>query len=541
MLKNKKSHVKNHANCNHEEHVTWNRRSFIQALGLVGASSMTFANRAMSVSKPSALTMALDQAETDNILILVRLKGGNDGLNTIVPLYDYDTYANARPKIKINENELFKLNDDFGIANYATGLEKMWGDGQMRVVHGVGYENSTLSHFNGSDVWGTANADANETTGWIGRYFEDQFPNYLLNPPEVPTAIQIGGVKNIIFDGEEAGYSFNVGDPDRLLEIAQSGNLYDVSNLPGCRYGEKVGYIKNIANTTFSYSGVIHEAYDKSTAYTEYPDNELSQQLSIISRLIKGGLGTKVYMVSLSGFDTHNNQLQRQGELLTTISDTMNHFYEDLKSSGWDDKVLSMTISEFGRRLNENGSGGTDHGKASSLMLFGTGLNGNGFAGEHPDITNPDRIGNLDYTTDFRQVYTTILKDWLCADADLIDTVFQNNSYDSLDLGFTCNSDGTLSNEENLLTDRSRLTHTTVYNNANEVQIKIQTPSTQHIDVKLFNMLGQQVATLKNEILFEGEYLINVKEQSKSNLPTGQYIYQITTNINRYSKSLIIH
>ena len=126
MASYKNKQKQNHANCNHDEHKSWNRRSFIQAMGLVGASSMAFANSALSVSKPSALTMALDAAETDNVLILIRLKGGNDGLNTIVPLYDYDTYANARPKIKINENELFKLNDDFGMANYASGFEKMW-------------------------------------------------------------------------------------------------------------------------------------------------------------------------------------------------------------------------------------------------------------------------------------------------------------------------------------------------------------------------------------------------------------------------------
>lgn len=532
------SHKNKNNNCNHEEHKNWNRRSFIQAMGLVGASSMAFANSAISVSKPSALTMALDAAETDNVLILIRLKGGNDGLNTIIPLYDYDTYANARPSIKINENELFKLDDDFGMANYASGFEKMWGNGQMKVVHGVGYEDATLSHFNGSDVWATANGDASETTGWLGRYFEDQFPDYLLNPPEIPTAVQIGGVGNIMFDGQETNYAFTVGDPERLEEIAQSGDLYDVSNLPDCRYGEKVGFIKNVANATFSYAGVIHEAYDKSTAYTEYPDNDLSSQLSIISRLIKGGLGAKIYMVSLDGFDTHNNQLVRQQELMTIMSETINHFYEDLKSAGWDNKVMSMTISEFGRRVNENGSGGTDHGQASSLMLFGSGLNGNGFAGEHPDIANPDRIGNLNYTTDFRQVYTTLLKEWLCADADLVDTVFQNNTYDTLDLGFTC-TNTTLGVDDGLNLNTTKFTHAPFYAD-NQMYIKIKTPKAQHVDVRLFNMLGQQVATLKNEILFEGEYVINIKEQTEGRLKEGQYIYQIITNTDRYSKSVMI-
>ena len=534
--KKKQTH-KNHKNCNHNEHKKWGRSSFIQAMGLVGASSMAFANKAISVSKPSPLTMALDAAETDNVLILIRLKGGNDGLNTVVPLYDYDTYANARPNIKLNQNQLFNLSDDFAMANYATGFEKMWGDGEMKIVHGVGYENATLSHFNSSDVWATANDSPSETTGWLGRYFEEQFPDYLLNPPERPTAIQIGGVSNIMFDGEEANYAFTVGNPNRLEEIAETGNLYDVSNLPDCRYGEKVGFIKNIANTTFSYAGVIHDAYDNSSSYSDYPNNSLSAQLSIISRLIKGGLGAKIYMVSLDGFDTHNNQLERQEQLITTVSDTIDHFYEDLKSAGWDDKVMSMTISEFGRRISENGSGGTDHGKASSLMLFGSGLNGNGFAGEHPDIGNPDNVGNMNYTTDFRQVYTTLLKEWLCADPALIDTVFQNNSYDDLDLGFSC--ENTLSNDTvNGIGDR--FTHIPYYSD-NQVYIRINTPRAQHIDMKLYNMMGQEVMTLKNKILFEGEHIINVKEQTRGNLRTGQYIYQIITNTNTYSKSILVY
>jgi len=406
------SHIKNKQNegkCNPDEHKSWNRRSFIKAMGIVGGGTMAFANSTLAASKPSKLTMALDQAETDNVLILVQLAGGNDGLNTIVPLYDYDTYKAARPNIGFQKSELFNLNDDFAMPKYASALEGMWGDGKMKIVNGVGYENSTLSHFSGTDIWATTGS-VEESTGWLGRYFEDQYPDYLLNPPTKPTAVQIGGSGNVIFEGQETNYSFTVGSPERLAEIAVTGKLYDISKLPDCRYGEKIGFLKGVANSTFSYAGVINEAYEKSTNYTEYPDNELAKQLSVISRLIKGGLGSKIYMVSLGGFDTHNNQRERQEELITMLSDTMNHFYEDLAQAGWDDKVMSMTISEFGRRLTENGSSGTDHGRASSMMLFGKGLNGNGFVGEHPDMSNPDRNGNLTYTTDFRQVYTSLLK-----------------------------------------------------------------------------------------------------------------------------------
>ena len=538
MTKHKKT--TNYDNCNHEEHKSWNRRSFIQAMGLVGASSMAFANSAISVSKPSALTIALDQAETDNVLILIRLKGGNDGLNTIVPLFDYDTYANARPSIKLAENELFNLSDDFGMANYANQLERMWGDGKMKVVHGVGYENPTLSHFNSSDVWATASNGIQETTGWLGRYFEEQYPDYLLNPPAKPTAIQIGGVSNILFDGENANYAFTVGNPTRLAEIAESGELTDLSNLPNCRYGEKLGFIKGVTNSTLSYAGVINEAYERSTAFTDYPENDLSAQLSIIARLIKGGLGSKIYMVSLDGFDTHNNQLERQQELITNLSETISHFYNDLASAGWDDKVISMTISEFGRRLTENGSGGTDHGTGSSVLLFGPALEGNGFIGEHPDINEPDTIGNLNYTTDFRQIYTTMLKDWLCADSDLVDTALLGTDYDSLDLGFSCtNSSNQTLDPESVASLDSLFRHTPFYSD-NQVFINLNIPTSQHIDISLYNMLGQRVAVLRNDIFFEGEHIININEQTNGNLKPGQYIYQITTSTSKFSKSIII-
>ena len=159
-----------HDSCNTEDHKQWNRRSFLQALGLVGGGSMMLANTPLSVSRPSSLSLALSQAETDNILVIVRLQGGNDGFNTIIPVYDYDIYANARPLIRIPPSEFIDLEKDmFAMPKPMNKLEAVWGDGQMKVVHGVGYEDSSLSHFRGSDIYANTNLVEEDRTGFIDR------------------------------------------------------------------------------------------------------------------------------------------------------------------------------------------------------------------------------------------------------------------------------------------------------------------------------------------------------------------------------------
>ncbi|MDB2463897.1 twin-arginine translocation pathway signal, partial [Flavobacteriaceae bacterium] len=198
-----------HKHHNHE-HDYWSRRSFIQALGLVGGGSIMMGNQAVSAAQATPLTVALSESQNDNILVIIRLNGGNDGLNTIVPVYDYATYANLRPNIRHFEPNLLPLNDDFSIPDYMNDLESVWGDGQMKVVHGVGYPDQNLSHFRSSDIWASAAHQYEEPTGWWGRYFEDLYPDYLTNPPAAPPAIQVGNIGNLIFDGFDNNYAFTV-------------------------------------------------------------------------------------------------------------------------------------------------------------------------------------------------------------------------------------------------------------------------------------------------------------------------------------------
>ncbi|BAO75751.1 DUF1501 domain-containing protein [Winogradskyella sp. PG-2] len=513
------------------EHKKWNRRSFLQALGLSGAGTMMLGGMPLSASSNSKLAAAISNSETDRVLVIIRLKGGNDGLNTIVPIYDYDTYATQRPSIRHYQNQLTALTPDFGMPSYMNDLLNLWDNGGMKVVHGVGYENPSLSHFAGADVWASTDPTNATQSGWLGRHFEELYPEYLLNPPSIPAAVQIGSIGNLIFDGPSNSYAFSVANPDQLESIAENGTVHDMTSFPDCIYGEQLEFMRGTTNTTYQYAGTIHEAYSEGSNSFEYMDSDLGQQLAIVAKLIKGNLGTKVYMVTLDGFDTHANQVNNHRELLVDLSNSIKTFYDDLAQSGYDDKVLSMTLSEFGRRIYENGSNGTDHGKAAPLMLFGPALQGNGFVGTHPDLSTGG--GNLDYTQDFREVYASIMQEWLCIDSDLVDEALLNTTYARVDLGFNCDTLGV--DDFN----RNRFKHYVLYTDTDSI-LKIKNPYTQHTVIKLYDIMGRDLAILKNEILFAGEHSISIKNTVNTKLNVGQYIYRISIGNQNFSKSLII-
>lgn len=531
---NHHKHIRIQEDAHSQEHKKWDRRSFLQALGLVGGGTMLLSGSNITASNPSPLAQAISTSDSENILVLIRLKGGNDGLNTIVPTFDYDTYANLRPTLRFEQSSLINLSPDIGMPNFMSDLETMWGEGSMKVIHGVGYNDASLSHFEGSDIWANTDAQNTEQTGWLGRYFEEIYPDYLANPPEIPAAIQIGSIGNLIFDGSDNNYAFSVANPNQLASIAENGTLYNMQNLPACTYGDQLRFLRGTTNTTFNYSEVIHDAYSNAVNDVDYGNGQLANQLAIVARMIKGDLGTKVYMVTLGGFDTHANQADKHQQLLTDLSESVKLFFDDLAATGYADKVLGMTFSEFGRRPDENGSAGTDHGAGAPLLLFGEGLNGNGFIGDHPSLTNLDIHGNLEFSTDFRQVYASVMENWLCIDPLLISEALLGQTYDTLDLGLSCS--GTLSVGAVAPNDFQHF----VYHDGSQTILKINNTYTQHAAIKLYNILGAEVATLKNEILTPGTHLINIKTNAKTRLLTGQYIYRISSGGKHYSKSILV-
>lgn len=519
-----------HAN----EHAKWDRRSFFKTLGLGIGGSMVLGGMKVGATALSPLTKALAAADSDRVLVFIRLKGGNDGLNTIVPIYDYSTYANARNSVRINEADTFSLAPEFGMPNFMGSLESFWNEGKMKVVHGVGYEDQSLSHFRSSDIWATG-TDEDETlsSGFLGRYYEEEYPDHLNNPPDDPLAIQIGSVGNQMFRGSDnTDYAFSVADPNQLYQLAQNGWLHDVVNLPECLYGDQLGFLRAITNSTFIYAGVINDAYNASTNSVTYPNSPLSKQLALVARMIKGGLGTKVYLVTLDGFDTHALQPDAHQTLLTDLADGVSSFYQDLAASGRDGDVLGMTISEFGRRVQQNASDGTDHGAAAPSMFFGPALEGNGFIGSHPSLSNLDFAGNLMFDIDYRQLYASVLEHWLCIPEADVDEALLGVHYDRLELGFECIT-GVAENQ------RTALKHQALYMPDGSVVIEYTLPSSMNVNVQLFDIMGQQVAQLEAGHKSQGTYRVPVNSSSV-HLASGQYVYRIIANDRPHSRSIIL-
>ena len=520
-----------HGGAHEKDHQSWSRRTFLRNLGIAGSVSMMMGKFPITAMATSPLGFALSNSENDRILVLIRFKGGNDGLNMIVPLFDYGTYQSLRPTIRIQENQIINLNDEFGMPNTMAELQNMWLDGHMKVVNSVGYPDQNLSHFRSTDIWASASdADVNDNTGWMGRFLETQFPDYITNPPDVPPAVQIGGAGSIVFNNSDMlNMSVNVTNPEELFEIAQNGELYDPLDVPECYYGEQLSFVRTVTNSTFRYAEVIKEAYDASTNAVEYQFG-LGEQLALVARLIKGGLGTKLYMVTLDGFDTHANQNNTHPFLMTQLASAVSAFYQDLGASGLAHKVMAMSFSEFGRRIEQNASGGTDHGAAAPLLLFGEGLNGNGILGNNPDLHNLDPVGNLVYGTDFRQIYATMLEYWLCIEPDAVDDILGQSFERMPELGMDC-----LSVSTNYVPTLN-IKHWASYSEG-QVDIHYTIPESMPITVQIFNILGQPVETLFDGYQMAGQHQHTFRTRN-ARLAGGHYIYSIRSGRQIYSQKI---
>ena len=530
-----KPNEKLHTNCNRDDHENWNRRSFLRTLGLGGAGATLMMNGIpMAFGQPTPLSAALGESVSDRVLLIVRLQGGNDGLNTIVPIYDYDLYASARPTIKHELADLYRLSADFGMPNYLQPtVQPMWEGGCMKVVQGTGYENQNLSHFTGTDNISKGTDDELVNTGFYGRYFEELYPDFLLNLPEAPPALQIGGVGDIIFSGSESNFAFTIANTRQLERIASDGTLFNVADIPNCTKGSQLKFVRGVMNTTLKYSKVIKEAAATQTNTVQFPDTNLGSSLSIISKTIKAGMKTRVYMVNLNGFDTHANQPEKHQELLTNITESITALYKDLEPSGRHQDVLTMTISEFGRRVHQNGSNGTDHGTAAPMLLFGPALNGNALVGEHPSLSDLNR-GNLKYTQDFINVYGTIMQEWLCVKPDIINQSI-TRPYTAIDLGFSCTSKVRRDHD---CTAREYFDHTAVYHDE-RVSIRINNNFEDNYRISLFNILGQETGVLYDDMIEPGQHDISISDHFPQ-LKPGVYIYNIKKNNRNYSKKIII-
>ncbi|MDP5169600.1 MAG: DUF1501 domain-containing protein, partial [Bacteroidia bacterium] len=341
-----------------------------------------------------------------------------------------------------------------------------------------------------------------------------------------------GAAGGLTFEGSNFNMSVAVSNPTELYEIAQKGQLYDTTNLPESCYGEELKFMRAMANNTFSYAGVIKEAYDKGKNNFEYANRSyLAEQLALVGRLIQGGLGTRLYLVSIDGFDTHADQANNHSRLMSEVAGAIQAFYQDLGKTGHDQKVLTMTFSEFGRRIEENGSRGTDHGSAAPLLMFGPGLQGNGLLGTQPDMRNPDQFGNLAYHTDFREIYATVLEQWLCLDPTLVDGIMGQSFTRVRGLGIEC------ADFPYPPSGPEFVHHIRYQRDTGETSLHYSLPEDSPIRVKLLNMGGQPVRQIADS---EGRAGLSQIPISTEGLPAGTYLYVVETLGQVFSGKLVV-
>lgn len=373
------------------------------------------------------------------ILVVLQMAGGNDGLNTVVPFAD-DHYEKARRSLALSSKKVLKLNDALGLHPSLDGFKSLYDSGNLSVIQGIGYPNPNRSHFRSTEIWQTASdAQKFEKYGWIGRYFDSACsgadPTVGVNVgrqmPQAfaaknPMGISLDNPKNYRFVSGKKGKSGEMDDTEksyRELNLAEDDmESFDGSEAGGSigavagsvmREGSPLDFIERTAMDAQVSSDKILEISKNVENKATYPGSQLGNSLKLVSRLIGGGLPTRVFYVSQGGYDTHTNQSGAHERLLRDLGDSVKAFTDDLKAQGNFQRVVVMTFSEFGRRVNENANGGTDHGAAAPMFVIGDKVKA-GLLGKYPSLAPADLLnGDLKYTVDFRAVYAGVLEGWL--------------------------------------------------------------------------------------------------------------------------------
>ncbi len=516
----------------HDQQHKWSRRDFMRKLGIAAAGApLVLGGTPVAAFNAAPLLAGLNASDCDRILVLIRLKGGNDGLNTLIPRSN-DEYYNIRPSLAIQENNLWALNDEFGMHSATIDLQPFWEEGRMKIIHNVGYPDQNYSHFRSSDIWASASdSDVEDSSGWIGRLMEINFPAFMDAPPVVPPALQIGVQTNQVFRGYGTNMALSISNPTEFYQIAQSGQLYDTSLLGDCAPDQELSFVRETANSAYRYSETIRDAYNNGSNQASYPGNRLAEQMAIVARLIKGNLGTKVYMVSIGGFDTHADQAEWHAELLNYLGSSVKAFFDDLAAGGSDQNVMAMTFSEFGRTIFENGSAGTDHGTGSPMFLFGPESLGSDFVGTPPDLENPGPYGDPEYSVDFRSVYSTMLKDWLCVDPTVTDYVL-GQTFEPISGLVPPGSPAIGSNDTAAL-----LGHNPDPNTPGTILLKYAIKQRGTTRLRILTTSGQPIRTLFTEFKDRNSYTFSFRP-SDYFLPPGEYIYQLDTGGRIYNRTL---
>ena len=510
------------------------RRNFIKNLSLASLS-LPFISNGFGMQAITKKLFGSSKNAEDRVLIIIRLNGGNDGLNMIIPIDQYDNLMIQRPNIILPQNQILSLTNSVGIHPIMTGMKTMFEQGKLTVVQNVGYPEQNRSHFRSSDIWASGSLDINQTSGWMGRYFESEQANFPEDYPNIdfpdPFAISMGSELSTTCQGLMGNFSHAVSDPFNAANLLETSVEND-----GTYYGSQIEYIATMLNQTNEYGNQISVASNSgnslSTLYD--PTNSIAVQLKYIAQMISGGLKTKVYILNINGFDTHDSQVLQtnttQGEhadLLKKLSDAIAAFQNDLQLLGLEERVAGMTFSEFGRQVASNGSFGTDHGDAAPLFLFGKCVN-SGIIGPNPQINNQiDGQSGVEMEIDFRDVYASILKDWFEVPVSSIQNLFEHNiTFINVLSGCTLG----LSEDESLDLKNIVFPNPTPSN----CTLKITTLN-ERVSVYIYSITGQMIKEIGSKDLSEGTHLIPCET---SELPAGNYLIQVIKNSGALSLKL---
>ena len=500
-------------------------------------------------------------------IVLIQLSGANDGLNTVVPLNQYDLYASLRPNIKlansgingiINLDTTLPLANQVGLHPALTGFKNLYDSGKMRMIQGVGYPNQDKSHFKSTDLWltGGDGTQANNTldSGWMGRFMESYYANFLT--ANFPLGIQLGSSENSLgFHGAmEHGMSMNINgqDPSGFYSVVNGLGGQAPTNIPNSEYGNLLRFILENDAATNIYAQAISTAFNAGSNTVAYSSSGIANQLKSVARFISGGLETKVYLVKIGGFDTHDLQvaanttthLGTHAKLLAELSMAVNNFITDLTNQNKIDDVVAVTFSEFGRKIAENGNLGTDHGEVAPMFIFGSAIEA-GVSGTNINLSLATAANNFQVPTvqhDYRRVFATILQDWLGASTPTLNASLFN---------YTTNT-GFVANKVNNIIKVAAAVPPECYDNAllsqdqfepkkdiivypNPASAIVTIHATNVIEnVTIYSIDGKLVGQYKNEN-FNNEFSIDVQQ-----FAVGIYNIDVKTDTERFSKKIIV-
>lgn len=560
------------------------RRKFLRQLGFAAGGSIAFQGIPMRLlSSHLPLKNLLPKSDNDKVLVILQLHGGNDSINSFIPIENYDTYYSKRANIAIpyksGNRTLIPLDstlssaDQVGLHPDMIDFKSMYDSGQAAMYQGVSYPKNNGSHFRGRDIWFMGgNHDEYYSSGWIGRYlnhqyepqaYPDDFPNSAM--PD-PLALEMGNDTSLLFHQEgNIPTSISLGSSPGAL-LSQIENLegfadqgVDPRGLPpehlsGSPYKKEMDWILGLEDKSETYIKRLQEVYQSADdSKVEYPEiypfnapagslrNPLSGQLKLVSKLLGGGIKTKVFLVKMGGFDTHAGQVESTNTTMGVhatkmyhISAAMKAFHADLKARGMEDKVLTISMSEFGRRIESNGSYGTDHGKGGSVMVFGNRANP-GVFGTNPDLNK----SNIGLQFDYRQLYASILHEWLGVDqASINNDIFFRDFFNATD------ENGNPLPEVNMISDSITSTNSWLgkhfnvenpYPNpaGNQTNLRIQSNEPGKVRIEIISLSGQSIGVL-NKTLQQGSNNISV---DLSGLKAGIYHMRVNAkNINDTKK-----